>query len=104
MAKRWAKERKEDDGELSDELFEEMLGTMLPIACAGEKREKRGHLMFPGDSPYEGGIFMGNGWTSVAAVDHPAVNFLCPDCFQREVEQNHVTSKQRTTAHPPVPG
>ncbi len=102
MAKRWGKAGEESGP--SDELLEEMLGTMLPIACAGPKCEKRAHIMFPGDSPYEGGFFLGKGWTSVAAENPPAVSFLCPECFQREVDQDHVSAKPRTAVEPPVSG
>lgn len=104
MSKRWGKERERDGSERSDELLEEMLGTMLPIACAGDKCEKRAHMMFPGDSPYEGGFFMGKGWTAVVTDSPPAVNFLCPECFQKEIDQNHVTSKPRMAVDSLVSG
>ena len=69
MAKRWGKERERDDSEPSEELLEEMLGTMIPIACAGDQCEKRAHVMLPGESPYEAGFFMGKGWTAVVTYN-----------------------------------
>jgi hypothetical protein len=92
VSKRWGKERVQDDSEPSDELLEKMLGTMIPIAGVGDTCEKRAHMMFPGDSPYEAGFFMGKGWTAVEADNPPTVNFLSPEFFQKEVEQNHVTT------------
>lgn len=104
MSKRWGKEREEGRPELSETEFEEMLGTMFPIGCSGEECEKRTHLMLPGDSPYQGGVFMGKGWTAVVADNPPAVTFLCADCFQKEVAQHNVTSKPRSATAPSVSG
>jgi ubiquitin-protein ligase len=102
VSKRWGRERERDDSGPSEELLEEMLGTMIPIACAGDRCEKRAHMVFPGGSPYEGGVFTGKGWTAVVADNPPAVNFLSPECFHKEVEQNHATSKPRAAVNSPV--
>ncbi|MHB1435638.1 MAG: hypothetical protein ACYCPN_06420 [Thermoplasmata archaeon] len=91
MSKRWGKEP--EDAEKPDDLVEEMIVTMFPVACSGDECEKRAHLMLPGDSPYEGGIFTAKGWTAVVSPSPPAVTFLCPECFQKEVAEDHVTSK-----------
>jgi hypothetical protein len=32
------------------------------------------------------------------------VNFLCPECFQKEVDQDHVTSSPHTSVNSPVSG
>lgn len=47
--------------------------------------------MLPGDSPYEGGLFTGKGWTAVVAENPPAITFLCAECFRKEVAEHHVT-------------
>jgi hypothetical protein len=104
MAKRWGKERTDGGPDVSDEEFEEMLGTMLPTSCSGAKCERRAHLMFPGDSPYEGGFYMGKGWTSVVAESPPAVRFLWPECFQKEVTQDRVTMQAGVPVKSPVSG
>ena len=104
MSKRWGKEREEGGPELSETESEEMLGTMFPIGCSGEEYEKRTHLMLPGDRPYQGGVFVGKGWTAVVSDDPPAVTFLCADCFKKEVDQQKVTSKPRSVTAPSVSG
>jgi hypothetical protein len=77
---------------------------VIPIACAGDQGERQADVMFPGDSPYEAGFFMGKGWTAVVADHPPAVNCLCPECFQTEVDQDHVTSGPRTSVNSPDSG
>jgi hypothetical protein len=77
---------------------------MIPIACVGDQGEKRAHVMFPGDISYGAGFFMSSGWTAVV-VDHPpAMNFLRPECFQKEVDRDHVTSRPCTSVNIPVSG
>ncbi len=60
--------------------------------------------MLPGDSPYEGGLFTGKGWTAVVAENPPAISFLCAECFQKEVAQNHVGTKPRVPVESRVSG
>ena len=104
MSKRWGKAPGPNSEVNPDDFLEDMVGTLFPIACSGEECEKRAHLMLPGDSPYEGGIFTGEGWTAVVAENPPAITFLCAGCFQREVAQNHVRLKPRVSADSPVSG
>jgi hypothetical protein len=104
MSKRWGKGPGVDPKEIPDELLEEMIGTMLPVSCSGDDCEKRTHLMLPGDSPYEAGVFTGKGWTAVVAENPPAISFLCAECFQREVAQNHVGTKPRVSIESQVSG
>lgn len=104
MSKRWGKQREEGGSGLSGTDFEGMLGTMFPIGCSGEECEKRTCLMLPGDSPYQGGLFMGKEWTAVVADNPPAVTFPCADCFKREVAQLNVTSKPRSVTALSVSG
>ncbi|MGI0068265.1 MAG: hypothetical protein ACREB9_07655 [Thermoplasmata archaeon] len=104
VSKRWGKAPGQGSAGNPEDLLEEMVGTMFPIACSGAECEKRAHLMLPGDSPYEGGIFTGKGWTAVVAVTPPAITFLCAECFQREVVENNVKSKPRAPANSPVSG
>jgi hypothetical protein len=104
MSKRWGKaqpEREPPDRELTDR---DLTATMVPIACAGKGCEERTSLVLPGDSPYEGGMFPTEGWTVLAAKNAPFLSFLCPDCFQKEVEFDNVSSAARLSTNKRVSG
>ncbi len=99
MSKRWGKGL--PDPELPDR---DLVATMVPIACSGKDCEERSSLVLPGDSPYEGGMFPTEGWTVVAAKNSPLLAFLCPDCFQREVDFDNVSSAKRLSTNRQVSG
>ena len=101
MAKRRGRERGQDGWDAFDgALPPEMSATLFPIACSGADCEERSHLLLPGDSPYEGGVFTNKGWTAVVADRPPAITFLCAGCFEKEVAKNQVTTRPRTPVMP----
>jgi hypothetical protein len=84
MSKRRGSGKGEGDEEPSDEELEEMLGMTFPIGCSGEACDRRSHLMLPGDSPFQGGLFVAPGWTAAVADSPPAILFFCDDCYRKE--------------------
>ncbi|MDG6913129.1 MAG: hypothetical protein JRN35_08655 [Nitrososphaerota archaeon] len=39
--------------------------------------------MLPGDSPYQGAMFLHEGWTVIVFDDPPGTDFLCSACYDK---------------------
>lgn len=62
-----------------------MGGTLIPVACATDDCPGTSVLAYPGEGPYQGGMFLEKGWLSMSEPESPAVLYLCPKCAAEEV-------------------
>jgi len=60
-------------------------GTLIPVACATDDCPGTSVLAYPGEGPYQGGMFLEKGWLSMSEPESPAVLYLCPKCAAEEV-------------------
>lgn len=67
MSKRWGKAPGQDREVHSDDFLEDVVGTMVPMACSGAQGEQRAHPMPSGESPYGSGICARKRWTAGVA-------------------------------------
>ncbi|MDE1835475.1 MAG: hypothetical protein KGJ23_02540 [Euryarchaeota archaeon] len=93
MSKRWGKSTSSSEGREEGGEVKDLSGTMFPVECSGEDCSERTSFLLPGDSPYQGGMFLEAGWTALAAQEMPALTFLCKRCFEREVVAGNARSE-----------